>query len=84
MFTFTREQSSAIAAIEVTSNNEVNIAYQSNPDRFYTFTASEDIITEIEERAAKVLMNVPMLSMGRFIAEIIKDGSLKQVELTAV
>ena len=83
MFTFTREQSSAIAAIEI-NENEVNISYQSNPERMYTFTASEDIITEIEERAAKVLMNVPMLSMGRFISEIIKDGNLKQVELTAV
>ena len=83
MFTFTREQSSAIAAIEI-NENEVNISYQSNPERMYTFTASEDIITETEERAAKVLMNVPMLSMGRFISEIIKDGNLKQVELTAV
>ena len=83
MFEFTREQSSAIAAIEI-NENEVNISYQSNPDRSYTFTASDSIIAEIEERAAKVLMNAPMLSIGRFIAELIKDGDLKQIELAAV
>lgn len=83
MFEFTREQSSAIAAIEI-NENEVNISYQSNPDRSYTFTASDSIIAEIEERAAKVLMNAPMLSIGRFIAELVKSGDLVQVELAAV
>ena len=83
MFEFTREQSSAIAAIEI-NENEVNISYQSNPDRSYTFTASNSIIAEIEERAEKVLLNTPMLSMGRFIAELVKSGDLVQVELAAV
>ena len=83
MFEFTREQSSAIAAIEI-NENEVNISYQSNPDRSYTFTASDSIIAEIEERAAQVIMNAPMLSIGRFIAELVKSGDLVQVELAAV
>lgn len=83
MYNFTTAQSSAIAAIEI-NENEVTISYQSNPDRSYTFVADSAIISEIEDRAEQVLMNAPMVSMGRFVAELIKDGELRQVELSAV
>lgn len=84
MFNFTTEQSSAIAMINFADNTTVEIAYQSNPDKVYTFATTEDIIEEIEERAGKVMMNEPMFSMGRFISELVKSGELKQVELATV
>lgn len=82
MYNFTTAQSSAIASIEI-NENEVTISYQSNPDRSYTFATTSDIISEIEDRAEQVLMNSPMVSMGRFVAELIADGNLRQVELSA-
>jgi hypothetical protein len=43
-FTFTQSESSCIASVNV-NGQEVNITFQSNPEKVYTFfTESEDVI----------------------------------------
>lgn len=72
---FTPEQSSAIAAIMV-DGPCVQVCYQSNPERVYSFTAS----TDFAGRLASVLMHPLDCSIGRMIATARQQGDLTEGE----
>jgi hypothetical protein len=74
---FTKEQSSAIHSITV-DNTVVIITYQSNPDKAYTFTASESYAQFLSD----LMTNDQMLkdvSIGSTIADGRKTEELKAV-----
>lgn len=71
---FTVEQSSAIASIQVEDNQAV-ISFQSNPEKYYTFDASDSFIEELQS-----LLNVqPIQGLGSLIASARKTGDLTEV-----
>jgi hypothetical protein len=72
--TFTAEESSAIASIQV-EDNQAMIAFQSNPDRVYTFNASDNVIEELES----VLNQNPIQGLGSLVASARKTGDLTLV-----
>jgi len=65
LFNFTEQQSSCIASVEL-DGQEVNITFQGNPDKVYSF------VTESEDAIANYLQN-PSGSIGqtyrRWVAE---------------
>ena len=71
---FTVAESSAIASIQV-EDNQALITYQSNPDRVYTFDATDAFVEQLETN----LNADPMPSMGRFIDRSRKTGALQEV-----
>lgn len=74
---FTKEQSSAIANIEV-DYLAVEIIFQSNQDRAYGFNATSDFADYLIE----VLESPDLkgISLGRLIAEARKSGDLEPIE----
>jgi hypothetical protein len=73
---FTREESSAIANIQVDHLN-VSVAWHNNPAKSYEFVATEefadDLIAVLESPALEV-------SMGRLIDAARKSGNLQEVQ----
>ena len=57
-FTFTLAQSSCIASVDV-NGQEVNITFQSNPEKVYTF------FTESEDQIVDFLQNHGDVSIGK-------------------
>lgn len=72
--TFTVEESTAIASIQV-EDNQAMIVYQSNPDNVYTFTASDSFVEELES----VLSHDPIQGLGSLVASARKTGDLQEV-----
>ena len=72
--TFTVEQSSAIASILI-EDNQAMIAYQSNPDKVYTFDATDTFINEL----VTILDTNPIQGLGAFVATARRTGNLKEV-----
>jgi hypothetical protein len=72
--TFTLAESEAIASVLVEDNQAV-ISFQSNPDRFYTFDATDGFVDQLET----ILNADPMPSMGGFIDRSRKSGALQEV-----
>lgn len=73
---FTAEQSSAIAALEIDGSN-VQVAYQSNPDRAYSFTATPAFLSDLVE--VVTAEDLKGRSMGTFISEGRRSGDLQEV-----
>jgi hypothetical protein len=74
---FTKEQSSAINSITV-DNTDIIITYHSNPEKAYTFTASESYAQFLSDLMTndEILKNV---SIGSTIADARKTEELKAV-----
>jgi hypothetical protein len=73
---FTAEQSSAIAALEI-DGNSVQVAFQSNPERTYTFTASPAFLSDLVD--VVTAEDLKGRSMGTFISEGRRSGDLQEV-----
>jgi hypothetical protein len=71
---FTVAESSAIASVQV-EDNQAMIAFQSNPDKVYTFDASDSFIQELEE----ILNQNPIQGLGSLVAAARKSGDLQDV-----
>jgi hypothetical protein len=73
---FTAEQSSAIANIEI-DGTAVEIIFQSNTDRAYGFNASDAFATHL----AEVISSPDLLglSLGRLINDARRNGDLEQI-----
>lgn len=71
---FTVEQSSAIASVQLEDNQAV-IAFQSNPEKFYTFDASDSFVEELQS----VLSQQPIQGLGSLVASARKAGDLTEV-----
>jgi hypothetical protein len=74
--TFTVAQSSAIASIQV-EDNQATIAFQSNPEKSYTFTATDSFVEELES----VLNQNPIQGLGSLVASARKTGDLVEVAM---
>lgn len=73
---FTAQQSSAIAALEIDGSN-VQVSYQSNPDRAYTFTATPSFLSDLVD--VVTAEDLKGRSMGTFISEGRRSGDLQEV-----
>lgn len=78
MFNFSFQQSTAIFALQF-QDNQVNVTYQSNPDRSYAFSANQSVIQQLQERAQQVISGVSEYSLGKMINDFIKTGEMVQV-----
>tara|TARA_B100000035_G_C20646828_1_gene399139 strand:+ start:268 stop:498 length:231 start_codon:yes stop_codon:yes gene_type:complete len=69
-------QSSAIAKVAFDHDNgEIGVAFTADPDKFYFFECddTDGFVTKLEETVNK------NESLGRFISELRKDGTLVSV-----
>lgn len=71
---FTREQSSAIASVKV-EDNQVLIAFQSNPGQVYAYNASDSFVEELQS----VLNQNPIQGLGSLVASARRTGDLQEV-----
>jgi len=72
---FTTEDSSAIASVSLENAPQVDIAFQSNPEKVYTFAASESVIEELES-----FLNADEIQgLGSFVAVARRLGGLQEV-----
>lgn len=74
--TFTTAESSAIASVQV-EDNQAMIAFQSNPEKVYTFDASDSFVEELES----ILAQNPIQGLGAFVAAARKTGDLQDVTI---
>lgn len=72
--TFTVQESSAIASIQV-EDNQALIAYQSNPEKVYTFDATDTFVGEL----VTILDSDPIQGLGSLVATARRTGNLKEV-----
>lgn len=72
--TFTVAESTAIASVQV-EDNQAMISYQSNPDRVYTFDATDAFVEQLET----ILNADPIQGLGGFVATARKTGALQEV-----
>jgi hypothetical protein len=75
-FTFTLAQSSCIASVDV-NGQEVNITFQSNPEKVYTF------FTESEDQIVDFLQNHGDVSIGKMYRAWIAEQMLIPAESLA-
>jgi len=72
--TFTTEQSVAIASVQV-EGNQVMLAFQSNPERQYTYSATDSFIEELES-----VVNAEVVEgLGSLVAAGRRSGDLQEV-----
>jgi hypothetical protein len=72
--TFTTEQSSAIASVRV-EGNQVTLAFQSNPDAQYTYSATDSFIEELESVVGAEVVE----GLGSLVAAGRRSGDLQEV-----
>jgi phage-related protein len=72
--TFTAEQSSAIASVRV-EGNQVTLAFQSNPDAQYTYSATDSFIEELESVVGAEVVE----GLGSLVAAGRRSGDLQEV-----
>ena len=72
--TFTVAESSAIASVQV-ETNQCLISFQSNPEKVYTFDASDSFVEELES----VLNQELIQGLGSLVASARMTGDLKEV-----
>ena len=72
--TFTTEQSSAIASVRV-EGNQVTLAFQSNPDTQYTYSATDSFIEELESVVSAEVVE----GLGSLVAAGRRSGDLQEV-----
>jgi hypothetical protein len=72
--TFTTEQSVAIASVQV-EGNQVTLAFQSNPEAQYTYSATDSFIQELES-----VVNAEVVQgLGSLVAAGRRSGDLQEV-----
>jgi hypothetical protein len=69
--------SSAIANVDASNLPEVKIAYQSNPQKFYTFNASQEFGSSLVDVISAD--DLKGQSLGRMIADARSKGQLQEV-----
>jgi hypothetical protein len=74
--TFTESQSSAIATVNATQLPMVEIAYQTNPEKTYTYSATDSFGSELVQFIGGE--QLPS-SLGSLIAKAVRNGNLTQV-----
>ena len=74
--TFTEAQSSAVANINATQLPMVEIAYQTNPSKTYTYSATDSFGSELVQFIGGE--QLPS-SLGSLIAKAVRNGNLTQV-----
>ncbi len=72
--TFTTEQSVAIASVRA-EGNQVMLAFQSNPERQYTYSATDSFIQELESVVGAEVVE----GLGSLIAAGRRSGDLQEV-----
>lgn len=72
---FSTEDSSAIAFVSIENAPQVNIAFQSNPEKVYTYSAAESVIEEFES----FLNDSDVQGLGSFVAAARRSGGLQEV-----
>ncbi len=72
--TFTAEQSSAIASVRV-EGNQVTLAFQSNPQSQYTYSATDSFIEELEGVVTAEVVE----GLGSLVAAGRRSGDLQEV-----
>jgi hypothetical protein len=74
--TFTTEQSVAIASVRV-EGNQVMLAFQSNPEAQYTYSATDSFIQELES-----VVNAEVVQgLGSLVAAGRRSGDLQEVAM---
>jgi hypothetical protein len=74
--TFTESQSSAIATVNATQLPMVEIAYHTNPDKTYTYSATDSFGSELVQFIGGEQLPG---SLGSLIATAVRNGNLTQV-----
>jgi hypothetical protein len=74
--TFTEAQSSAIATVNATQLPMVEIAYQTNPSKTYTYSATDSFGQELVQFIGGEQLPG---SLGSLIATAVRNGKLTQV-----
>jgi hypothetical protein len=74
--TFTQSQSSAIAAVNLTQLPMVEIAYQTNPDKTYTYSATDSFGQELVQFIGNDQLPG---SLGSLITTAVRNGNLAEV-----
>jgi hypothetical protein len=84
LFAFTTDQSKPINSIQTMNDGNVRVVYHSNPNKFYDYVAKElSVLTELETIAEQVLAGSETASIGKTIPQLVKDGKLEAVQVTA-
>lgn len=74
--TFTQSQSSAIAALNLTQLPMVEIAYQTNPAKTYTYSATDSFGQELVQFIGNDQLPG---SLGSLITTAVRNGKLSEV-----
>jgi phospholipid N-methyltransferase len=74
--TFTTEESTAIASI-VVDGTEAMIAFQSNPEKIYTYECNESFVNQLEQ----ILSQDTIQGLGYLVGISRKNQDLKEVQL---
>jgi hypothetical protein len=72
--TFTVAESEAIASVQV-EDNQAMIAFQSNPEKVYTYNCTDSFVEELDS----LLSQDPVQGLGSFVAAARKTGDLQEV-----
>lgn len=72
---FTAEESSAIAKIRI-ENDQVTVAYQSNPDREYNYTADAEFLTSLLQVVDAA--DLGGISLGGMVSDARRVGDLTE------
>lgn len=72
---FNLEESSAIAFVSLENAPQVDIAFQSNPAKVYSFQGSESVIEELEG----FINTSEVQGLGSFVAVARRLGELQEV-----
>ena len=76
--TFTEAQSSAIATVNATQLPMVEIAYQTNPSKTYTFSATDSFGQELVQFIGGEQLPG---SLGQLISSAVRSGKLSEVQV---
>ena len=77
--TFTVSESSAINTLNLATLPMVQISYQSNPDKVYTYESAADFSDLLVEMIST--QDLEGQSVGSTISRAIRAGDLKQVQI---
>lgn len=73
--TFLPINSSAIAYVDIENAPQVQIAFQSNPQKVYTFQGSESVVDELQS----ILNAEEVQGLGSLVAAARRSGDLQEV-----
>ena len=77
-FTFTSEQSSAIAHLTI-EGDDIRIGYQTNPTTIYNYKSRLEEVPETLNLTAQAVKDGQDLSIGKVIYNLRREGAIEEI-----